>query len=469
MGTREFVVVGSGPAGLSAAVTAARAGIEVTVIGEDPQIGGQIFRQIVPPLQFQERLVDAQNRRIFEDLQEDWTKTKIQFLNQAIAWGVFGDKVIAFNGPKYSLLKAKRLLISEGAYETPVAFPGWTLPGIMTVGAVQALIKGQGLIPEGKIIIAGTGPLLYYTASQLLKNGAHVKAILETGSFSEVASWTRRLWRAPGILGQGLKYMAIIKKHEVPIYYRSVVKEARGKESLEEVDYARVNSLWKPEKGTEKTMEADFLCLNFGFTPSTQFSHMARCGHICDPEIRGWLPILSSKFETTQPGIFMAGDATGVGGVKLAVIEGRIVGLEIARQLGAIPDEIAAKRLGRLEKSVASHRWYQRFLKKIYAFRPGLLDLLTDETLICRCEEVNGKAITGALEKGACHIEQIKRMSRIGMGRCQGRFCYPTLIGLLTRVLPLKELEKEDFSARLPVKPLPLSVLFELPLSSWTH
>lgn len=469
MKTQEFVVIGSGPAGLSAAVTAAKAGMEVTVIGEDPQIGGQIFRQIVAPLQFQEQIVEFQNQKIFEELKEDLARTKIQFVNRAIAWGMFEDKVIAFDSPKYSLIRAKRLLISEGAYETPVAFPGWTLPGIMTVGAVQALIKGQGVIPEGKIIVAGTGPLLYYTASQLLKNGACVKAIFEATSFSQVASWTRRLWRVPGILGQGLKYIAIIKKHDVPIYYRSVVKEARGNERLEEVDYIRVNHLWKPEKGTERMMGADVLCLNFGFTPSTQFSHMAGCRHICDPLMRGWHPILDSKFETTQPGIFMAGDATGIGGVKLAVTQGRIVGTEIARQLGAIREGIAVKRLNRLDKLLSSYRWYQSFLRKIYAFRPGLLDLLTDETLICRCEEVTVKAVAGAFKKGASHIEQVKRLSRIGMGRCQGRFCYATLIGLMTKVLPPRELEKEDFSARPPVKPLPLKALFELPLSPQNH
>ena len=273
METRDFVVIGAGPAGMSAAVTAAQAGVEVAVICEDPQIGGQVFRQLNHPLQLEHRLVDIQNRKVFEQLKEGWESTDIQLFSQSIAWGIFEEKMIALTSPKYSLVRAKYLLISEGAYETPVVFPGWTLPGIMTVGAVQALMKGQGAIPEGKIIIAGTGPLLYYAAFQLLKNGADVKAIIEACSFPEVANWTRLLWRAPGVLGLGLKYMAVIIKCKVPIYYRSVVKEARGNESLEEVQYTRVNHLWRPEKGTEKMMKADVLCLNFGFTPSTQFSH----------------------------------------------------------------------------------------------------------------------------------------------------------------------------------------------------
>jgi NADPH-dependent 2,4-dienoyl-CoA reductase/sulfur reductase-like enzyme len=462
--TRDLVIIGSGPAGLSAAVTAAAAGVDVAVIGEDHRVGGQIFRQIVPPLRFEYSSVDRQNQRIFKRLEKEWAESKVQFLNRAVAWGIFGDNAIAFDNPKHSILKAKRLLFSEGAYETPVAFPGWTLPGVMTLGAAQTLLKGQGVVPKGIIVIAGTGPLLYYTASQLLKNGAEVAALIEASSFSQVAGWTRKLWRAPGILGKGLKYMAIIKKHRVPIYYNTVVKEALGSEVLEEIVYARADNLWKPQAGTEKRMKAEILCLNFGFTPSTHLSHMAKCGHICDPQLRGWRPVLSPRFETTQPGVFVGGDCTGIGGVEMAVLEGRIAGTEIARRLGAIRESEAERRLVRLTKSLESHRWYQNFLKSIYAFRPGLLDLMTDDTLVCRCEEVDFKALSGFIQNGAHHVEQIKRLTRIGMGRCQGRFCYPTLIGMLAKILPAKELEREDFSARLPSKPLLLKVLFEMSL-----
>jgi NAD(P)H-nitrite reductase large subunit len=179
--------------------------------------------------------------------------------------------------------------------------------------------------------------------------------------------------------------------------------------------------------------------------------------------VRGWTPILNSEFETTKPGVFIAGDATGIGGVKLAVLQGRCVATEVARQLGAIKDKEAAENLGRLKKQIMSHRWYQIFLKKIYAFRPGLLDLLTGDTFLCRCEEVNFKSITDAIEKGFHNIERIKRLTRIGMGRCQGRFCYPSLVGILSQTINSKQLAREDFSARPPVKPLPVGGIFEIP------
>ncbi len=462
MEKRDFVVIGSGPAGISAAVAAARAGAEVAVIGEDPQIGGQIFRQIVPPLQTQGPLVDIQDHRIFEDLQEKLTNGNIQFLGKTAVWGIFEDKVIAIDGQHRSLIKAKKLLIAEGAYEAPVAFPGWTLPGVTTLGGIQILLKSQGVIPAGKILVSGTGPLLYYTTSQLINNGAEVVAVLEASSLSQWIKWTMQLWRAPGILGKGFKYLNILRKHHVPVYYNCVALEARGGDHLEEVVFARVDEQWRPMPGTEKKIAVDNLCLNFGFIPSTQFTHIANCEHVYDPQLRGWVPRFNSRYETLQAGIYVAGDCAGIGGVKIAVLEGELVGNEVACQLGCISTAEADRRRSRLQRALSHNRWYQRFLKKIYAFRPGLLDLLTDETIICRCEEVNLKTISELIERGIDHLERIKLLSRLGMGRCQGRFCYPTLLGILSKVISPRELYKEDFTARPPAKPLPLKTLFDL-------
>ena len=466
MEKRDFVVIGAGPAGISAAVAAASAGVEVTVIGEDPQIGGQIFRQIVPPLQTRDPLVDIQDHRIFEDLQEKLTNGNIQFLGKTIVWGIFEDKVIAIDAQHRSLIKAKKLLIAEGAYEAPVAFPGWTLPGVTTLGGIQILLKSQGVIPAGKILVAGTGPLLYYTASQLINNGAEVVAVLEVSSLSQWIKWTMQLWRAPGILGKGFKYLNILRKHHVPVYYNCLALEARGGDHLEEVVFARVDEQWRPVAGTEKRIAVDNLCLNFGFIPSTQFTHIANCEHVCDPQLRSWVPRFNSRYETSQAGIYVAGDCAGIGGVKMAVLEGELVGNEVACQLGCISIAEAGRRRSQLQRSLSRNRWYQRFLKKIYAFRPGLLDLLTDETIICRCEEVNLKTISNFIREGIDHLERIKLLSRMGMGRCQGRFCYPTLLGILSKVLSPSELVKEDFTGRPPAKPLPLKILLDLSESS---
>lgn len=459
------MVIGAGPAGLRAALSAARRGVEVTVIGEDPQYGGQIFRQLTPPLQTQGHTMELQNRQILDDLQEDMIKVDIQFLNKTIVWGIFDDKVIAFDKSKKSLIKAKKILIAEGAYEAPVAFPGWILPGVMSLGGLQILLKSQGIIPNGKIVIAGTGPLLFYTASQLIEKGARVEAVLEASSLSQWTKWTMKLWRAPGILGKGLKYLNILRKHHVPVYYGTVPLEAKGGEGLKEVVFVKVNNQWRPIPGTEKEMAVDLLCLNFGFIPSTQFSHMAGCEHTCDIQLRGWVPKVDSRYETSVEGIYAAGDCTGIGGVKKAVLEGELVGNEVARHFGRLPGVEADKRLSVLEKKIRGYLWYQHFLKNIYSFRPGLLDLLTDETIICRCEEVNFGTISHLIENKSYRLEQIKLHSRTGMGRCQGRFCYPLLLGIFSRTLSGDDACSQDFTGRIPVKPLPLETLFDLSTS----
>ena len=459
MENRDFVIIGTGPAGISAAITAAKSGIEVTVLGEDPRIGGQIFRQIIPPLQAQRHYIETQNQILFRRLNKELEKVHIHFLSNTVVWGIFEDKIIATDSKDHPLIKAKKLLIAEGAYETPVAFPGWTLPGVMTLGGIQILLKSQGVIPQGKILIAGTGPLLYFTAAQLVKNGANVIGVLEASPLSQWMKWIFQLMRSPKLLWKGIQYLLILKKHRVPVYYSHVVVKAQGEEHLEKIVFAKADKHWKPLRRTEKTMKVDILGLNWGFVPSTIFSHMAGCEHECDPLMRWWIPKTNSNYETLREGIFVAGDCTGIGGVKLAVLEGKIAGTEVSFQLGRISKLMADRHQARLKKSLSRQQWYYEFLRKIYAFRSGLLHLLSDDTIICRCEEIDYKTITKIIEDGARHIDQIKRLLRVGMGRCQGRFCYPTLLGLLANILPLNELRKEDFSARPPAKPIPLKIL----------
>jgi NADPH-dependent 2,4-dienoyl-CoA reductase/sulfur reductase-like enzyme len=462
MEERDLVVIGDGPAGLRAAVAAAQRGVEVTVIGENPLHGGQIFRPITPPLQASGHIMEIMDQRILEDLQKDLSKASIHFLNKSIVWGIFDDKVIAVDKNQSSLIKAKKMVIAEGAYETPVAFPGWTLPGVMTLGGLQILLKSQGLIPDGKVIIAGTGPLLLYTASQLVEKGANVMAVLEASSLSQWMKWGIRLWRMPGIMAKGFEYLNILRKHRVPVHYSTVPRKAKGSESLNEIVFSRVDKNWRPIPGTESRMAADVLCLNFGFTPSTQISHIAGCEHVCDIQLRGWLPKYNSHYETSIDGIYVAGDCTGIGGVKQAVLEGELVGNEVARQLGHIPAGEADERLAELTKKIEGYRWYQSFLRNIYAFRPGLLDLLTNETIVCRCEEITYESIVRLIQNGADRLEQIKLLSRTGMGRCQGRFCYPTLLGIFSEAVSADKACSQDFTSRVPAKPLPLETLFDL-------
>ena len=183
---------------------------------------------------------------------------------------------------------------------------------------------------------------------------------------------------------------------------------------------------------------------------------MAGCEHECDPFLRGWIPRVNTKSETSKEGIFVAGDCKGIGGVKKALLEGKIVATEVALQLGRISRYKAGRSLSRLQKAASRLHWYQKFLRNIYAFRPGLINLLTPETIICRCEEIDFRTILNIIETEVMNLDQIKRLSRAGMGRCQGRSCFPTLLGILLKDFSPREFKKEDFCARPPAKPIPL-------------
>jgi NADPH-dependent 2,4-dienoyl-CoA reductase/sulfur reductase-like enzyme len=459
---RDFVIIGTGPAGLSAAATAAKAGAEVTIIGEDPRIGGQIFRQPVPPLEFRVPLVDVPDKNIFNELHQKLDETNVEFLSKTTAWGLSDYKTLIVNRKNNSRIKAKFFLIAEGAYEAPVPFPGWTLPGVTTLGGIQNLLKSQGVVPSGKVVIAGTGPLLFYTASQLVKNGVQVVAVLDASRFSKWFQWSFRLLRAPGVLMSGMNYYRILIKHKIPVYYSSIVSRALGEDRLREIEISRADRNWSPVPGHEIILSADYLCLNFGFIPSTQFTHLAGCKHYYDPDLRGWIPLVDSGFETSQEGIFVAGDGNGIGGVKTAVLEGESVGLQIAARLGYLESAEAEARIKRVDRALRYRRWYSKFLREIYRFHPGLNDLLKNETLVCRCEEVTYKSLNEVLQTKPQDLAQIRILSRLGMGRCQGRFCYPTLLGLLAEDRKPAEMAFFDYRARPPLRQLPIEELINL-------
>ncbi len=454
-----MVIIGSGPAGLSAAVTAAKAGADVIIIGEDPRTGGQIFRQPVPPLKFRTSLVDVPDKKIFLTLHRELDETGVEFLSETVGWGLSNHNTLIVNRETGSRIQAKYILIAEGAYEAPVAFPGWTLPGVSALGGVQNLLKSQGVVPAGKVVIAGTGPLLFYTAAQLLKNGVRVAAVVEASPFSKWFQWSVRLLRAPGVLIDGMKYYRILLRHKVPVYYRSVVSRACGTDRLEEIVISRADKNWTPEPGKDMTLAADYLCQNFGFIPSTQFTHLAGCEHVYDPDYRGWMPKVDRNMETTQEGLFAAGDGTEIGGVKTAVLEGRAAGLAIGSRLGYLDSEEADARLKQVKRALRRRSWYTRFLRDIYAFRPGLNGLLDEDTLVCRCEEVTYQSLKEAFRSQPQDLARLRIIFRVGMGRCQGRFCYPILLGLLAAERNPEGMAAFDYRARPPLKPLPIKDL----------
>jgi NADPH-dependent 2,4-dienoyl-CoA reductase/sulfur reductase-like enzyme len=463
LGMAEFVIIGGGPGGISAAIEAAKAGLTVTVLDENDRIGGQIYRQLEKGFKVDDLNIMGKDYKKGLELcsQFEELKGKIIYLNNATVWGIFNNRTIAFarNG-RSERLQFDKLLIAAGAYDRPVPFPGWTLPGVLTAGGAQKLVKMERVIPGKKILLAGTGPLQLVLADQLLQAGCEITAILEAGEIKK--NWLKLMkgmWGNWEYMADGLIYLHHIKKAGIPVLRNHIITEARGDNQVEAVVVAKVDKDWRPIADTKQTIKVDTVCLGYGLVTSSELTSLAECEHEYENAWGGYVPVRTGTMETTVQGIYAVGDGARVAGSKVAIEEGRIVGIVIANALGYVSDEKKWITVKESKKSIAKYNRLRKVLDEISRPRPGLYELAGNETIICRCEEVTFREIRAAMSKEGSKAKDIKRTTRLGMGSCGGRMCGPTIIELLKNKSGPDSRSPENLAPRPPVKPIPIGVL----------
>lgn len=459
----DICVIGGGPAGIAAALEAAKSGVHVTLIDERPELGGQIYRRF--PNEFQVNESELDKKYLDREYQEAKSlikevenyKGKIEKIVEAKVWGIFPNKEVVFIlNEKNIKLKCRKLILSEGAYERPAPFPGWTLPGVYTAGGAQSLLKTQRVLPGKKFLLSGTGPLQLVLANQLVKVGAEVVAVLEASSqlnFKHLAALGRNI----PLMKEGLDYLKNLRNAKVPFLKGHTIVEALGSDELEAAVYAKVDRDWKPIPGTEKEVEIDTVCLGYGFVSSTWLTQYCGCEHKYNDTLGCWVPVCDEKMETSVRGVYAAGDCAGVTGHLAALEEGRIAGISVSRELEAISQEEANKRYRPLVKKLMRVRKFQSAMNQISKIRPGLYSRLTDDTIICRCEEVTlGKVKEMLRYEGNIDLNAVKRMTRTGMGNCQGRMCMTAIADVIAieKQVPQKDLGFVTY--RPPAMPIPL-------------
>ncbi len=459
----ELAVIGGGPGGVVAALEAAKAGIKVTLLDENERIGGQIYRQLDPGFRVTDSDVLGEDHAKGLELQRQFSsmQDRIQYLNNATVWGIFNNHTLAFarNG-RSSTLRFKALLLATGAYDRPVPFPGWTLPGVFTAGGAQRLVKTDRVLPGQNILLAGTGPLQLVLAHQILKAGGRIEAILEAGDVS--GHWftgLKGIWGNWDFLKEGLRYLRSIRKAGVALLRSHIILEARGDGQIEAAVIAKADQQWRPKPGTERTVKVDAVCLGYGLVPSIELTLLAECRHTYDPGLGGYVPIRNDNMETTVAGIYAVGDGAGVAGSKVAIEEGLIAGVSIAHALNHLPETEKARILKPSLKRLKTISRLRKVLDQISAPRQGLYELAKDDTVICRCEEITLRELKEAVAKGASQLKDVKRMTRMGMGSCEGRMCGPALIEYMRH---LKNVPSEELGYLLPrpsIKPVALGVL----------
>jgi len=320
----EIAIVGAGPAGLSAAIEAKSHGADVILIDENQKPGGQLFKQIHKFFGSQEHQAGVRGYVIGERLLEDCQRLNVEVMLETVVWGIFEDKRLGVaNKDGNQIIKAEKIIFATGASENPLAFSGWTLPGVMGAGAVQTMMNVHRVLPGKRALMIGSGNVGLIVAYQLLQAGADVLAVVEA---------------SPNIGGY-LVHAAKLQRCEVPILTSHTVSEARGTESVEEAIVIALDGNYRPVTGSERTFEVDLICIAVGLSPETDLYRMAGCKVKHIKELGGHVAIHDENMETTVSGIYVAGDASGIEEASTAIEEGRLAGLASARSIGYISEE----------------------------------------------------------------------------------------------------------------------------------
>ena len=344
---REIVVIGAGPAGLCAAIEAARAGAQVMLVDENSRLGGQLFKQIHKFFGSAEHMAGTRGYEIAGSLARQAADAGVEFWPDTVAYGIFKEGVGLVRGELGYIVKAGKTIVAAGGSEDPVAFPGSTLPGVMTGGAAQTLVNVHRVLPGRRIVILGSGNVGLILAYQLLQAGADVAAVIE---------------RAERSGGYGV-HAAKIRRAGVPILTGSTVVAAEGTESLERLHVASVAADGSVVPGSEQTIEADTLCLAVGMSPLTELLWQAGADFDYIAELGGFVPLHDSRMESTVPGLYVAGDVTGAEEAPTAMEEGRLAGISAAEACGRLESAAAEnlrahaiERISQLESGTGESR-----------------------------------------------------------------------------------------------------------------
>jgi len=456
----ECVVVGGGPAGIAAATTAGAAGVETWLVDENEQLGGQYYRRLPPQFGVHPAKKEPRSALQVAELIKRARDAGVSFKVGTSVWGIFnGKEVHLASCGATEAIRAKTLVLAPGAHDRVPPFPGWTLPGVVTAGGAQNLLKGSGVLPGGRVLVAGSGPLLLQTASMLVEAGAHVVGLCEAASLGGAWRQGLTLVQHPGLLQEALGYMWILRRARVPIWKGTIVTRATGSTQVEGVEVTRCDPLWQPINGTQRSLEIDALVVGYGFVPAIELSRLAGCDHWYDAVADTWVPVRGPNLECSVEGVFVAGDAGGVLGAKAATLQGCLAGIAVATRLGRGPTALHERMSSLIQRRLRKLEALGRGLSAIYARGEGHYSLAEPDTIVCRCEEVALRDIRASALEGNVTLNELRARLRVGMGQCQGRLCATSIAHVLRLTCGIRPELAGFYTARPPVRPISLASL----------
>ena len=455
----DLIVIGAGPAGMAAAVTTSSFGLSVLVVDEQKDLGGQIYHSL-ENARPENRVALGEDYFYGEDLIRDFHNSKAEYLPETTVWNLDeSGHVGILKKDKAYQFKAKHLLIAAGAMERPVPIPGWTLPGVMGSAAADILFKVNDMVPDGPVVLAGSGPLQLLVACRLIDNGVKIAAMIDTtpfGNYLKAIPFFPQALRAAGYLSKGLAMRWKIQKADFPIFLNAKNLAIQGTDSAEEIHFDSIG-------GSQKIQAKSFL-LHEGVVPNIQFTRLLECEHQWYERQRYWKPVLDSWGTTSANSVSVAGDCGGIWGAKAAEKTGHLAAINIAHRLQTISFVDREQAARPLIKELEQEKAIRPFLDQL--FYPGQQALVprSDETLVCRCEEITAGEIRESVSLGAISPGQVKSHTRSGMGPCQARMCGSTLAEVIADSRQVPTSTVGHLKIRPPLKPITLGQLADLEL-----
>lgn len=454
----DLLIVGAGPAGMAAAVTARRHGLSVRVVDDQPAPGGQIWRGI------ETVAATPRAKRLGESYLSGGERAAAfracgaLYEPESQLWQIEpGFRAFVTRGGKARTVTAQAIILATGAQERPAPFPGWTLPGVLTVGAAQILLKTADSVPEKPVWIAGCGPLPLLYMTQLLAGGGRIAGFLDTTPRGRIGDALRHLPQGLGRLGdlmKGLFWSLALRRAGVPIIRHVTELRAEGEGRLQRLRY-------RMEDGREAEVPAEVLLVHEGVVPNIHAPLALGCAVSWHASQQCYVPMLDPWGESSQANIFIAGDGAGIGGAEAAEPRGRLAALRVAAKLGRLDDATAEAAAAPERSALSSALALRPFLDALYAPRPQLY-APPDETLVCRCEEVTAGELRARAVEGRPGPNQLKAFTRAGMGPCQGRQCGYSMAHIVAAAQGRSVEEVGFYRIRPPLKPVTLGELASL-------
>jgi hydrogen cyanide synthase HcnB len=460
----DLIIIGGGPAGITAATEAARIGASVALIDENENLGGKVFGPTGNAIKGSasdkiEKDIRSQILKNFNRVRDNISV----FLNTEV-WDIVDQRIVSLyprdgSDKQIKCIKGEKLIISIGAFEKAIPFPGWTLPGVFSVGGLNTLVK-KGILPGKRFLIAGTGPLQLVLANHLINAGANLSTIVNAASLGDITASAFKLLASIDSLKlrSGFDYLRNIKRHHIPIYRSHIISKVYGTREVEKAEIVKVDRSWNPVRGTEKEINVDSVAYGFGLIPCTELTRLCGCRHIYDERRGYWRVDLNQRMETSISGVFAAGDGLTIKGYSAAIEEGRVAALEACTQLDRLGRSEADRLLRPALRKLKRSNQFGQIMDALSTPQPGIFNILTDDTVVCRCEEVTMQDVIAAVADGARDVNDIKRRTRLGMGHCQGRFCGQVINELMWRLTDVRK-QREVFTPRTPAKPVPFGRL----------